>query len=172
MTTQHWFIARHGAAVAHHPALRDRDRALTPEGRAHVTAVGQLLGNRPEAIDVVLTSPRVRAVQTAERIIAGSGLDPEVHVASELGQDPAPTDIEAILKAAPRYARGILLVGHQPGLGAFAHHLEGTPESLHFSTGEVRCYALGPRPEFRFRISGHPPRVCPRGTDGAPEPVA
>jgi len=62
-------------------ADRDMDVPLSDLGRRQADAFGQWLatqdeGNRP---DVVLASPYVRAVDTAERVLASAGLDLKVH---------------------------------------------------------------------------------------------
>jgi len=57
---------RHGPAEDHADSGMDSDRALTVSGRERVRSVAKLLLELDEAPLVVITSPLVRAVQTAE----------------------------------------------------------------------------------------------------------
>ncbi|MGH2469546.1 MAG: SixA phosphatase family protein, partial [Chloroflexota bacterium] len=77
------YVMRHGPAEAQRDGLADADRALTAEGRAETVGVARglaRLGARPA---VILSSPLVRARQTAE-VIAQQLLDGEGVTLSEL----------------------------------------------------------------------------------------
>lgn len=74
---------RHGPAEDHAASGRDFDRALTASGRERVRDVARALVEGGEAPLVILTSPLVRALQTAE-IVAGV-----VQLAEEKGGEAA-----------------------------------------------------------------------------------
>jgi len=94
----------------------DLERALTPKGHKQAAAVAKWLRKRlPEDYELV-SSPAVRARQTAEALGRGIRVDRQL----------APgASVEAILKAAGN--RGtVVVVGHQPDLGnALAYLLSG-----------------------------------------------
>jgi len=87
-------------------------------------------------ISLVLTSPLVRARQTAEILARGLTSVPAVEVTNVLlpGQPPARI-VEAL--AAHARSRAIALVGHEPGLGELAAWLIGAREALPFKKGGV-----------------------------------
>ena len=97
-----WFL-RHGDAA---DGEDDFARELTAKGERQSRAAGAALSALGVTIDACLTSPRVRARQTAE--LACEPLGIEVEVAGELsGGDFDPKDLTA--------GRGeVLLVGHEP----------------------------------------------------------
>ena len=60
-------------------AERDMDVPLSELGAAQAIAFGRWLGAQQHPPDVVLTSPYVRAVETAELAVGAAGLDVPVH---------------------------------------------------------------------------------------------
>ncbi len=109
-----WFL-RHGDA-------EDGDgddwaRELTEKGRRQSTAAGEALAALDVEIDACLTSPRIRARQTAE--LACEALDVEPEISDELsGGDFEPAALTA--------GRGnVLLVGHEPDFSRAVGDLTG-----------------------------------------------
>ena len=60
------YVMRHGPAEDDAPTGRDADRALTAAGRERVAAVAKALSEANESPFAILSSPLVRAMQTAE----------------------------------------------------------------------------------------------------------
>src|SRR5678815_1793984 len=63
------YILRHGLAEERSHSGRDRDRALTLEGIERTHSAGKALRKMDVEFDLVLSSPFVRAWQTAEIIV-------------------------------------------------------------------------------------------------------
>jgi len=108
-------LMRHGKSDRTSDA-DDFYRPLSERGKRDVERIGTWLGSNGPIPDNIITSPAVRASSTAELFcgaIGSSGQDihrdPRVYGAS-------PDDLLAILADAPRSARCVLLVGHNPGL--------------------------------------------------------
>jgi len=91
----------------------DHERALTARGRKQATRMGHWLQKHLPAGWILKTSPAVRALQTA------SGLAADYVVEPALAPGAAPG---AILRTAgwPHHPGVVVVVGHQPGLGAAA----------------------------------------------------
>ena len=91
--------------------LVDMKRALTDKGRRQAARVAKWLRPRMEDKWEILVSPALRARQTAD------ALDLEYDVRIPLG--PSASE-DALLREAkwPANARNVLIVGHQPTLGA------------------------------------------------------
>jgi phosphohistidine phosphatase len=60
------YLLRHGIAENGRPGARDADRALTPEGKKKLREVLRTAARAGVAPDYILTSPYLRAVETAE----------------------------------------------------------------------------------------------------------
>ncbi len=92
--------------------LGDEARALTPEGRAAFRQHARKLA-RLTPLTGIVTSPLVRAVQTAEILAEALGLERvEVHPALL----PRPRAHKRILSLAHELGPGWALVGHNPSL--------------------------------------------------------
>jgi phosphohistidine phosphatase len=98
------YLLRHGDAEKRNGD--DAARRLTAKGERQSRAAGQALAALGEEIDACLTSPKVRAVDTARLACESLGLEPEV--ADEL----AGGDFDSPALAAGR--GNVLLVGHEP----------------------------------------------------------
>ena len=110
-------IVRHAEAS---PGSPDELRPLTPEGREQARRLGDTL--RAEGIepDAVLSSPLLRARETAQALGLG---DPEVD--ERLAPGASPADVRDVVAG-----RGetVLVVGHQPDCGQAVAALTGAAE--------------------------------------------
>ena len=80
------YLIRHGIAEEHQPGLKDEERQLTPEGREKTEKIAQRLVKLSFNFDLILTSPLVRAYQTAEILIA-AGLSSQLETSDHLSFD-------------------------------------------------------------------------------------
>lgn len=108
------YVMRHGQAADSSPTGRDADRPLTDDGRRHVERIGDLLrAHRGEHLPRILSSPYLRAAQTAEimaQAIAGPQFDLNHH--DELEPDePLPL---SMLRSLSEHGTDALIVGHHP----------------------------------------------------------
>jgi phosphohistidine phosphatase len=121
-------LLRHGIAEERQAGSDDDARALTPRGRSRTRAVLERLVALGLTADRLLTSPLLRARQTAEIAVA-AGWAPELAIATALAPDGA------ALEALPRWleeaaaagAERLALVGHEPDLSGMAARLIGAP---------------------------------------------
>jgi phosphohistidine phosphatase len=135
------FLVRHAVAAERGPRWPDDDeRPLTKAGAARMRRVVAGLAALGVDIDIVVTSPLKRAVQTADLVVQGLGLDdpPVVLPALAPGADAARV---ATGLAVDRRARGVALVGHEPGIGQLAAWCMGARAPLPFKKGGVCCFA-------------------------------
>jgi|SRR5437588_1236808 len=126
------YLVRHGIAVD--DARVDASRPLTNKGRKRLRKTAHALRER---IDLILTSPLVRAVQSAE-ILAAEVQHGEVLVLEELTPDHP---IEALLRAVAKVAGkrpSVALVGHDPQLTLLLSALAHVPAvKLDFRKGAI-----------------------------------
>jgi phosphohistidine phosphatase len=108
-------IVRHAKAA---PGSPDELRPLTAEGREQARLLGERL--RPLTPDAVVTSPLLRARQTAAALGLG---EPEID--DRLAPGATAEDVRA---AAEERGETVVVVGHQPDCGRAAATLAGGPE--------------------------------------------
>jgi len=113
------YLLRHGIAqdVGRDGITRDRDRPLTPRGHRRVQRVAEALKELEPDLDLILSSPLVRARQTAEIVVEVLGLERRLEFTPHLA---IPADSSRLIQhlngLRPTPAR-VLLVGHEPHLG-------------------------------------------------------
>lgn len=134
------YLVRHGIAENVSASGSDADRTLTDEGRDKMARAVRGLVEIGVTLDRIVTSPLLRAKETAEILAEGLG-GVEIDVASELAAGASPQKVLAV--AAHTEADGLALVGHQPDLGRVASVLlSGSPSTcpLPFRKGAVACF--------------------------------
>ena len=110
------WLLRHGDAADGSP---DAERPLTDKGRQQSSAAGAALKALGVEIDACLTSPKVRAADTAKIACEELG-GPEPELEPKLAGGPF--DAEAL---AAGLGENVLLVGHDPDFSAAVHSLTG-----------------------------------------------
>jgi len=118
------FLIRHGHGVGEGPGLDDECRYLSKKGRKTVREVGRELYEAEPDLDAILTSPLVRAVQTAELIAERLDFVDIVEALPALAPGVPPRVVAAEL--ASRGSR-VAVVGHEPGLSMLGAYLCGRP---------------------------------------------
>lgn len=117
------YLIRHGIAVERAKASEDSQRPLTPQGREKTQRVAQRLRQLDLQVELLLTSPLVRARQTAEILLA-AGLAPHLEVAISLAPMGSFSQWLTWLGNWRQAGHGSLaLVGHQPDLTQWAELL-------------------------------------------------
>jgi phosphohistidine phosphatase len=136
------YILRHGIAEDRVKGRLDAQRALTDEGRARTLGVAKGLRKLGVGYDALLTSPLVRALETAA-------------IVSEIFEDrPVPEKLDALaagvatassVAALKPFARldEVIIVGHEPGLSQIAATLlTCSAQGLGIVLKKAGCVAL------------------------------
>jgi phosphohistidine phosphatase len=117
-------LVRHGKAEAHGHPQGDGARALTAKGQMQSRKVGRFLCREELVPDLVLSSPLVRARETAELLCeeAGGG-SPVIEEWLSCGMRPE----EALGELAAYQGRldTVALVGHEPDFSGLVGHVLG-----------------------------------------------
>jgi phosphohistidine phosphatase len=114
------WLLRHGDAEDGSP---DAERELTEKGRKQSQRAGAALDAVGVQLDACLSSPKVRAVQTAELACEPFGIEPQLEPKLAGG----PFDAEAL---AAGLGDDVLLVGHDPDFSMAVHSLTGAQVRL------------------------------------------
>jgi phosphohistidine phosphatase len=137
------YLVRHAIAAERGPNYPDdRERPLTSEGIARFKQSVEGLKDLDCSVDLVLTSPLVRAAHTAELLVAGLKSKPRTEQLDALAPGGRLSAVlEAVRSFAKRYRR-IALVGHEPDLGELAAKLLQARGEVEFKKGAVCCIQL------------------------------
>jgi phosphohistidine phosphatase len=108
------WLLRHAEAADGFP---DDERPLTERGMKQAEAAGLALARLGTHLDVCLSSPKLRAVQTAERACEPLGVQIEI----EPALSGEPFDVRALTAGYD----DVLLVGHDPSFTLTVHDLTG-----------------------------------------------
>jgi phosphohistidine phosphatase len=130
------YFLRHGlAAEANEWSGSDFDRPLTSDGVELMTREAKTIAALGLKLDVIITSPLVRAKQTAAIVAKKLEIPDRVVEDERLGAGFGPSRLVDIL-ARHAGANAIMLVGHEPGMsGAIAHLAGGV--ALDFKKGSL-----------------------------------
>ena len=109
------WLLRHGDAADGSP---DAERPLTKKGEKQSRAAGLALKRLGVEFDACLTSPKVRAADTARLACKSLGIEPRLEPKLAGG----PFDAEAL---AAGLGDNVLLVGHDPDFSMAVHALTG-----------------------------------------------
>jgi phosphohistidine phosphatase len=117
------YLMRHAnAGISRgNPAL-DAKRALIKEGKEQCILMARMLNALKVQVDVIVSSPLKRCLQTAQFVGTEMGYEAKVEVSPALKPDADFGDFQKLLaKYADR--EGVLIVGHNPNLFQFLGRL-------------------------------------------------
>lgn len=116
------YILRHAIAQERTaPGIKsDFDRPLTPEGEQKLRRVTKAMRNLELSFDLILSSPYVRARETAELVAAAFGISKNLKLRDNLGADGNPREFVAELAVWQPTPQTVLVVGHEPYLSTMA----------------------------------------------------
>ena len=113
------YLMRHAnAGLSRGNPVLDAKRALIKEGKEQCMLMARMLSALKVQVDVIVSSPLKRALQTAQFVGTELGYEAKVEVSPALGLS---ADYAAFQQLLARYAdyEGVLVVGHNPNLFQF-----------------------------------------------------
>jgi phosphohistidine phosphatase len=145
------YLMRHANAglARGNPAL-DAKRSLIKEGKEQCMLMARILSALNVQVDVIVSSPLKRSLQTAQFVGTELGYDAKVEISPALGPDADYADFQEMLaKYADR--EGVLAVGHNPNLFQFLGRMitGNGGASIRLRKGSVA----------RIDLACHPPRL-------------
>jgi phosphohistidine phosphatase len=137
MATLELYIIRHGIAAERGEEYPDDSkRPLTNDGITRLRKEAKALDALDVAFDLILTSPLVRARQTADVFSETMKAKPPVTATDALTPAGGPAAVMQELAKHMKKGR-IALVGHEPNLGELAAYLIGAKTPLPFKKGAI-----------------------------------
>lgn len=132
------YLVRHAIAAERGPKYPDdRLRPLTVAGQKKFAKSVPGLIEMGVVVDFVLTSPLVRARETAQILAAGLKPKPAIAEVEALAPGGRPHAIVDAIKTHARRYRRLALVGHEPDLGELAARLLAARGNIEFRKGGV-----------------------------------
>ena len=150
------FLMRHAVAMEREDfAKKNKDDSLRPlieKGRERTRKMTKQLQLMDENFDMIISSPFLRAMQTAEIVCQGYNIR-ELHECAELVPSAPPQALAQWLRTEAKRARSLLAVGHEPQMSVFASWLVSgyTDSVIELKKAGVICLEvesfedLGPR---------------------------
>ena len=131
------YLIRHGIAAERGDDYPDDSkRPLTSDGIAALRKEARALDALGEGFDHIITSPLVRAKQTADVFVQHLGSKPSVSTTDSLA--PAGSSAGVVQEVVKHAKKGrIALVGHEPNLSELAARLIGSRTPLAFKKGGI-----------------------------------
>jgi phosphohistidine phosphatase len=117
------FLVRHAKSSRDDPTLPDKERPLNDRGMRDAPRMGERLAKQGAQPDLILSSPAVRALATAELI--ANELDYKVKdiVVDQRLYAAAPDDLLVVIHELGDKPKRVMLCGHNPELTELAHRL-------------------------------------------------
>jgi phosphohistidine phosphatase len=155
------YFLRHGpAADAATYSGSDFDRPLTPDGSKRIAREAKALADLKPEIDAIVSSPLVRARQTAEIVAKELGLRDALHLDERVGLGFSAAQLEAVLRDYP--TAQVMLVGHEPSMSLTVGELIGGGD-VDFKKGALACVELTRESPLRGRLLWlAPPKLLTR----------
>jgi phosphohistidine phosphatase len=133
MAPQVWLL-RHGEAVPH-DSKPDDERELTPRGRRQAEVAGSALAKLGAEFAACYTSPKLRALETAQLACGSLNIEPVADVS--IGGRFCRDDVVELLHAHGGEDR-ILIVGHEPTFSQVVHDFTGA--RIDFKKGGIAVF--------------------------------
>ena len=137
MDTKTIYLLRHGKANWDLSAAKDIERSVLPEGIKRTKQMAQYFQDNNVKIDLVISSPAVRAIETAKIIIEKLNL-PELIIEKRLYPCAGDGIFNTVIEQDDSI-NNILIVGHNPGITYFAREYMYADIDNIPTSGAVSC---------------------------------
>lgn len=139
-TQYEFYIMRHGVAVTRESTgfADDSKRPLTPEGKEKMREIGKGLSRLRVGVDWIVSSPLVRAVETAEIVAESLGSNVPLDFSDALRPGGS---AEALISLLAKHLdrNSVLVVGHEPDLSKLAARLMGAGRQANLTMKKGGC---------------------------------
>ena len=132
-------LLRHAKSSWKEQDMADFERPLNDRGRKAAELVGNFIAKQNITIDLVISSPAVRARQTIELVLKAAKRSPELRFDQRV-YEATPTRLLEITSQIEDDRRSVLLVGHNPGMEELLTLLVGV--EMHMPTASLAKVVL------------------------------
>jgi phosphohistidine phosphatase len=134
------YLMRHADAEPKRPGGKDEERRLTEKGIEVTDRVSRGLKRMGVMPDLILSSPFVRAFETADIVRRTLGISRGVVKVHELVPD---SDFDTLMKILSNLDVGsVMLVGHEPMLGEFTAWMICSARAVEYKKNSIACVEI------------------------------
>ena len=119
------YLLRHAKSSWEDASLSDLERPLNERGRRTAPFMGELMKERGLLPDTIVSSPAVRAEETAQAVKEAAGLQCEIVWEPDI-YEAGPNDLHKIIAGLNDKFSSAMLVGHNPGMEGIVNYLTGS----------------------------------------------
>lgn len=123
------FIMRHAKSSWDDPALADFERPLNERGLKTAPFMGAVMAEYDLAPELIVSSPAMRARQTAELVREPAAADAEIRFDERIYEASAQRLLEVVSEIEDRFDAA-MIVGHNPGFENLVRVLTGKIEAM------------------------------------------
>lgn len=150
------YVLRHAIALSAAEAhvSRDSDRPLSSEGKEKMKRIAEAMRKFGVEVDLVLSSPYVRARDTALMAHDGLGLKDRLEFTASLASGEETSGVLVELKERFRKFERIMVVGHEPDLSMLISRVTSSGRlSVEMKkAGLAKIEIIGREPELRGKL--------------------
>jgi phosphohistidine phosphatase len=117
------FLVRHAKSSRDDPTIADRDRPLSDRGSRDAPKMGERLEKRDVEPDLMLSSPALRALTTAQLIAKKLDYKAKNIVVDDRIYATSPKVLLEIIHGLDDKLNCVMLIGHNPEMSELAHRL-------------------------------------------------
>ena len=122
-------VLRHAKSSWDDPDLEDFDRPLNERGQKTAPFMGKVIQRHGFDPDVIISSPAVRAKETASLVKEHAGISAEI-IHDERIYEASSQMLRQVASAIDDRFGSAMMVGHNPGMEGFVRFLTGRLESM------------------------------------------
>ncbi|MBU3601821.1 histidine phosphatase family protein [Polynucleobacter sp. AM-25C3] len=130
MGSKSLFLLRHAKAAAGGILIADKDRPLSEKGVKDVGKLANKLSKKDLDFELIITSPAVRTISTAQIIAKGLKISHAHLVVNDSLYAAEAMNLLKVISSVSKKIDKLMVVGHNPGLMSLASLIAGEPISL------------------------------------------
>jgi phosphohistidine phosphatase len=123
------YVLRHAKSSWDNAKLADFDRPLNDRGEAAAPFMGELMAANGFVPDVIVSSPAVRARETARLAKEAAHVTADI-IHDERIYEASPRTLQSVLSSIDDRFDSAMLVGHNPGMEGIVRLLTGRSEEM------------------------------------------
>ena len=127
------FVLRHAKSSWEDRELADFDRPLNARGRDAAPFMGEVMKGYEFEPEIILSSPAVRARETARLVKESAGLKASIKFHERI-YEASPQALQQVASSIDDSFASAMMVGHNPGMEGFVRLLTGKVESMTTAT--------------------------------------
>ncbi len=123
------YVLRHAKSSWDNGDLADIDRPLNERGKSAAPFMGKIMKDNAFVPKIILSSPALRARETAKLVKQSAGFDAEIKLNDRI-YEASPRTLSIVATSIDDRFDSAMIVGHNPGMEGFVRLLTGKSEAM------------------------------------------